>query len=116
MTFETSVIQASIDKLFNRSRVFSICDLEQIGELIGVNVQQHPDYKFLRALHCVAWADMSPAVRAELPLRCMQVLRPIVGLDAARFAYALTAEGRDFESTEDRYLPAFLARPMAGGA
>ena len=104
MSFEQAVVQQAIDKLFNQSTYFDICSIDQIAKLVGANPGSHPQYKFLRALHCVHYADMLPEIRAELPMRVLDVLRPGAGVNAALFAHALCAEGNDFTCIEDRYL------------
>lgn len=103
-TFEFEVVQSALKKLFDESH-FSICTVDKIGALIGTNPQKHPGYKWLNALHCVHYSEMSQSVRDELPRRVMEVLRP----DSVNFeamAMALTTEGRGHPPIEDTYLEA----------
>lgn len=102
--FEQAVITQAIDKLFNGTKHFDICQLDAIARLLGTNPDAHPQYKYLRALHCVNYGDMLPEVRDGLAMRVLDVLRPGAGVNAASFAAALCAEGRDFAHTEDRYI------------
>lgn len=104
MSFEKAVVAQAIDKLFNKERHFSICTVDEIAKILGVNAEAHPSYKLLHALHCVHYADMSPEILRELPMRVLDVLRPGTGVNAALFAHALCAEGSDFTHTEDRYI------------
>lgn len=99
MNFENDVVQIALKKLFGEKH-FSICGLDQIGKMIGSNPERHPNYKFLNALHCVHYADMTPQVRDELPRRVMECLRPD-SLNFEAMALALTREGRDFPPIED---------------
>lgn len=99
MEFENDVVRIALKKLFD-SRSFSICTLDQIGTMIGKNPETHSNYKFLLALHCVPFADMTQDVRDELPARVMECLRPD-SINFEAMALALTREGRDLPPIED---------------
>lgn len=98
MSFETAVLEQALNKLFTEKH-FSICTLDDIGKLIGVNPSQHPHYKLLRALHCVAYANMSPEILQELQQRVAECLRP--QFQSGALAKALLMEGNDHVNTED---------------
>lgn len=72
--FQREAIQLNLDKLLNGSPSFSICAVDEMGKLLGVNPESHPDYKVLRALHCVRYTEMSSAMKAELPNKVMNCL------------------------------------------
>jgi len=101
MSFETAVLEQALNNLFTE-RSFNICTLDQIGTMLGINPEQHPNYKLLRPLHCVAYADMSPAILQELQQRVAECLRP--QFQPGALAKALLMEGNDHNPTEDRYL------------
>lgn len=105
MSFHTAVVEQALRTLFE-AKHFSICSVDNLAALLGSNAQQHPDYKALRCLHCVNYADMKPEILAELPGRVARVLRPGFDVDAAALAFALTAEGQHFTPAEDRYIDA----------
>lgn len=98
MTFEAEVTQIKIKEMLGGS-FFSICDVDEIGDMIGVNPRQHPNYIFLKALHCVHFNKMSAAVRQELPHKIIECLRP--EMSAELVARALLIEGSQFVNIED---------------
>ena len=104
MSFHSEVLEQSLRKLF-AGRYFDICTVNSIGEMLGTEPRQHPDYKYLSALHCVHYSDMSATVRDELPGRVAAVLRPGFDINAAAMAFALTAEGRGFAPIGDAPTP-----------
>jgi len=101
MSFETAVLEQALNNLFT-DKHFSICALDNIGKLLNVSPSQHPNYKLLQALHCVDYADMSPAILQELQQRVAECLRP--QFQPGALAKALLMEGNDHRNTEDRYL------------
>jgi len=104
MSFERDVVTIALKELFH-SRSFSICDVDKIGKILGTNPSRHPGYKYLRALHCVDYADMTNTVRDELPQRVMECLKPD-SLNFEAMAFALTAEGKGTTPIEDNYIDA----------
>ena len=102
MSFEKDIVETKLKKLLG-GRSFSICDLDEIGKLIGSHPRQHENYKYLHALHCVSYSDMSPTVREQLPSKVMECLRP-GSLDFGLMATALMREGSQATSIEDRYI------------
>ena len=100
--FQRACVEKAIDKLFNDNH-FSICAIDQIGKMIGVNPQQFENYKFLRGLHCVNYSDMSKDILDNLPQVVMQCFTPKV-INPTQFLNAIMAEGNDFAGTEDRFL------------
>jgi len=101
MTFEESVLKTALENMFS-GRSFSICDLDRIGEIIGVNPSQHPNYKLLHALHCVNFRDMDKVVLDQLQQKVAECLKPTFSPGA--MAKALLMEGNDHSPTEDRFL------------
>ena len=99
--FEAAVLETALTKLFTGSS-FYISDLQDIGKLIGVSPEQHPNFKFLRALHCVSYCDMPQAILCELQQKVAECLKPT--FDPATLAKALLMEGNDHIPTEDMYL------------
>lgn len=103
--FTKGVILTLLDKMFNKSRYFDICDLDELGKLLRVNPQAHPNYRELHALHCVHYADMPRVVRQSLQQKVMECLRPDLGIDINTMAFLLTAEGSNFTPIEDETFP-----------
>lgn len=101
--FEHAVLETALQKLFSK-RYFDICTLDQIGELLGVNPKQHPDYKLLHALHCVDYTDMKSVIRDQLQERVIQCLRPQFSFTGAVLAQALLIEGQNHTPIEDNYI------------
>ena len=56
MSFHSEVLEQSLRKLF-AGRYFDICTVNSIGEMLGTEPRQHPDYKYLSALHCVHYSE-----------------------------------------------------------
>lgn len=104
MSFEMLAVEAALTKLLNNKH-FSICDLNAIGKMVGVNPATHPNYVFLSGLHCVDYADMKPELRAQLQSKITECLtqRPF---NPARMLQALTDEGNNMTFVEDRYIDA----------
>ena len=102
MSFEKDVVTIALRELFNGSS-FSICDVRDIGKMIGSNPRKHPGYKFLNALHCVNYSDMTDDVRNALPQKVMECLRPD-SLNFEAMSHALTAEGSNAVPIEDSYI------------
>lgn len=94
-SFERLAVEQAIKQLF-RNRHFSICLVDQIGEMLGTNPSQSPLYPFLRSLHCVNFSDMDPALRDQLQMKVVECLRPTFNTNA--MIHALTAEGHDFRA------------------
>ncbi len=101
MSFETDVVKVALKELIN-NRMLSICSVDKIGKLIGSNPKKHPKYKFLSALHCVHYANMTQEVRDQIPQRVMECLRPD-SMNFEAMAIALTREGKDITPTEDAH-------------
>jgi hypothetical protein len=59
------VVRMATVKLFEQ-RHFSICDVDTLMKLLGTNAHTSA-YTQLRALHCVNYADMPPALRQRIP-------------------------------------------------
>jgi hypothetical protein len=54
---------------------FSICDLDAIAKTVGRESQMAGrDYAALRAVHCVAWADMGPELALMVREKCLELL------------------------------------------
>jgi|GEM_PF-1195377 hypothetical protein len=102
--FHKLAVEQAVKKLFSATS-FSVCTLDDIGDMLGVNPRQHPNYRYLRALHCVDYADMSAELLGQIQHQVLDVLqRP--AFNPALVSDLLTAEGRDFAFTEDRYVDA----------
>ncbi len=102
MTFEKLAVEQAIKKLFTE-RHFSISTVDSIGDMLGVNPSQHPNYKFLRGLHCVDYSAMPADLLAQLQDRVTECFTQRQ-FNPARMVDLVTDEGRDFAFTEDRYL------------
>lgn len=101
MSFEAAVLEQAIKKIFT-GRHFSICDVDDAAELLGVNPKQHPNYKLLNALHCVHFSDMSKEILNGLQEKVAECLRPT--FHPAMLTKAILSEGNDHMPTEDKYL------------
>lgn len=102
-TFEHAVLETALTQLFSK-KYFDICLLDTIGELVGVNPKQHPNYKLLHSLHCVDFNNMSQTIRNELQERVVQCLRPQFAFTGAVLAKALLIEGQNHTPIEDSYI------------
>lgn len=100
MSFESDTIRIALDELLN-GRSFSICDLNNIGEAIGVDPSHHADYKFLHLLHCVKYSNMTADIRRQIPQKVMNCLDPHNKVNVGAMAKALLIEGNDHINTED---------------
>lgn len=98
--FEKACVKQALDKLLN-DRHFSICAFDNIGEMLGVNVSQHPNYVFLNGLHCVDYNKMSAEIRNNLEAKMLECLRPSTNFSADRLFGAVMAEGGDWIDAED---------------
>lgn len=98
MTFKRAVLESALTQLFHDDH-FSICKLRDIGDVLGVNVRQHPNYKLLKALHCTNYADMAPEILQGLQEHVTECLRPQFRPEL--LAKALLIEGNDHVNTED---------------
>lgn len=102
--FDQAVLETALTKLFS-GRYFDICQVDKIGELLGVNPGQHPNYTRLRALHCVDYRDMPNAVLEQLQQKVVECLQPRPHMHSgAMLAKALLLEGNDHVNTEDTYI------------
>lgn len=108
-SFEAKALELALNKLFSEKH-FSICQLDTIADLIGVNAQAHPNYKTLRALHCVDYNKMDRETRDQLQIKIMECLRPQFNFSSAAITKALLMEGNDHIPTEDNYLPGTAKR------
>lgn len=99
--FKRSTLELAIKNLFGKSH-FDICALRDIGKMMGCNPEHSDLFPYLHSLHCVNYRDMPPEVLRNLQASVIECLRP--QFNAAAVVFALTAEGRDFAGTEDRYL------------
>lgn len=99
---EKACVEAALNKLLNGC-TFYICDLNNIAEMVGSEPRRSPRYKFLRGLHCIKYADMSPDLRNSIPAMVLECLRPDT-VDPAAVMFAVLAEGRQLPTVEDRYL------------
>lgn len=68
---------------------FSICTIDNVAKVLGV-VPQADTYAQLRALHCVHWSEMPPALRDRIPALIEQTLS---GAPAFRFDFPPTDRG-----------------------
>jgi len=106
MSFESDIVKLKMDEMFNGRGHFSICDIDDIGKIIGANPQSHKDYKLLKALHCVHYSDMSNDILAELKERCMAVMSAKfdTGLMSKALIAVMNGEVKDQPQIEDTYI------------
>jgi hypothetical protein len=102
MSFEKECVKQLIKKMFSGSH-FSICDLDKLGDMLGVSVKAHKNYRFLSALHCVDFSDMDESITSQLESRVAECLVDRK-FNPATLGCLVTAEGGDFQFTEDRYI------------
>lgn len=67
------VVETAVNKLF-KEPFFSICTLDKVMDLMSVS-DKTDAYKYLNALHCVHYKDMSPELRQLLPTLVNEALR-----------------------------------------
>lgn len=101
--FQSETIKLALDKMLNQSSHFSICDVDKLAKLLGVNCDSHPDYTTLSALHCVHYSEMSASMKAELPNKIMRVLSAKfeTGLMSKALAAIANGEIKDLPNIED---------------
>jgi hypothetical protein len=76
--FKPSVLQLSaaghaIGTMFQRSKFFDICAINNVASLLNVEIPE-PTRKLFVTLHCVDWADMTPLLRDSLKEEVLNVL------------------------------------------
>ncbi len=98
-SFEMACLEQALEQLFAK-HYFDITLLRDIGDMLGRNVQQSQDYKYLHALHCIHYADMAPEIREQLQERVIGCLRGGF-LPGRVLARAVLIEGNDFTDAED---------------
>lgn len=100
---QQEIVSLALDKMLNRSAHFSICDVDRLAKTLGANCDAHPDYRYLSALHCVRYSDMSNELKDKLPLLIMSVLssRFDTHLMARALAAVQSGEIKDLPCTED---------------
>lgn len=96
--FQMGCIETGIKKLL-KANSFSICTLDSIAKAIGVNPEQHPNYKFLRTLHCVDYASMPEVVIKNLQNQIMECLMPRFSPEL--MVKAMKIEGSQHQTFED---------------
>lgn len=55
----------AINRMMRRS-YFSICPINDAGKILGISLECEA-YNTLRALHCIDFHEMSPAIRQAIP-------------------------------------------------
>lgn len=70
--FQAQAANVALNTLLS-GRSFSICDLDSIAKLIGVELGGR-DYQALRVLHCVSWADMPEPLRQQTREKVVEIL------------------------------------------
>lgn len=72
--FQQRACAVGVVKMLSGSS-FSICDLDALGK---AQARQQAlagrDYEALRAVHCVAWADMGPELTTMVKEKCFELL------------------------------------------
>lgn len=67
----------ALNKMF-RGRYFSICTIDSVAEMLGVNPAGEA-YRMLCPLHCVHWDEMPAQVRQQVP----DLIREYLGVGPA---------------------------------
>jgi len=100
---DTEIVKLRLEKMLNGSGYFSICDLDRLGRMMGVNVQSHLSYKKLSTLHCINYSEMSPALKNEISSMVMECLtsRFETGLMAKAITAIRNGEVKDEPNIED---------------
>jgi hypothetical protein len=63
---QVAIARTALEKMLS-SNSFSICTLDSIGEMLGVNPRQTKAYKMLAPLHCIDYSRMPAEVREAIP-------------------------------------------------
>jgi hypothetical protein len=83
---------------------FSICTIDEIGNLIGVNPKMGgKDYQALHLLHCVSWDQMDREMIQNVQLKSFEVLGITLHLEPPR---EITVEIAEEVKSSDSYSPA----------
>ena len=86
--FQQRACAVGVVKMLNGTS-FSICDLDALAKTMGrESAMAGKDYAALRAVHCVAWADMGPELTTMVREKCFELL----GLPQAAIAGVCTRE------------------------
>ncbi len=70
--FQATAAAVALNKMFSGTH-FSICDLDKLASLIGVQLGGL-DYQALHNLHCVKWSDMPPMLREQVREKSIELL------------------------------------------
>lgn len=73
MNPQAEIAKVALENMFAK-QYFDICALDGLGDMMGVNVQQHHKYPELRALHCVHYNKMSPQLKAYVRNTVLEIL------------------------------------------
>lgn len=92
-------VKLALDELLN-GKHFSVCTLDNLGAMLGVEPRRHRDYAFLHSLHCRDYSTMSQHLREQVAIACVNCLRPDA-FDTGAIAFALMREGKNFMTIED---------------
>ena len=106
MSFEQAVIKAKLNDMFNKAPHFSICEINELGRLLGTNPKAHPNYKYLHALHCINYSDMDEEIYSQLHKKCLECLSGKVDTDLMAKALFAVSNGeiKDSPYIEDSYI------------
>lgn len=81
--FQAQAANLALHNLLH-GRHFSICDLDKLAKLIGVQLGGK-DYEALHGLHCVNWADMPEPLRTQAKEKVVELLGlPPLVIDARK--------------------------------
>lgn len=72
--FTKNAIKIAVDKMFNKSSYFSICDVDKLAKVMGVNARNHSSYDSLNLLHCVDYSDMDIGMKEQIASKVFEIL------------------------------------------
>jgi predicted ester cyclase len=75
---------------------FSICTIDAVGELLGIEPRGSDAYRVLRPLHCIDWNSMPPQLRDAVP----GLINECLGV-APAFQFANMERGQIVDLTPD---------------
>lgn len=84
-------MEARISKMLNNN-FFSVCDLDAVVDMLEIPkaAEKLPTYKQLRALHCISYKEMVPALREAIPQLIVEHLRAGRAMREGRVAKSMT--------------------------
>jgi hypothetical protein len=83
-----------------RGSYFSICTIDSVGRLLGIEPRGSDAYNVLHTLHCIDWGKMPPQLREAVP----GLINECLGI-APAFQFTNAKAGQVIDLTPDAKAP-----------